>query len=226
MIKVLVVEDERSISDLIVMNLTSEGYTVATAFDGLEGLNTAENGNFDLIILDVMLPNLSGYDVCTKIREKNRDIPILFLSARGLPNERIYGLKLGADDYLPKPFDLEELLLRVSNLLKRKVANQTDSFSIGNTSIDFSTFEVKDSKGAVLKELSKKEAELLQLMIQHEGQVVSRDTIISSLWKDSNEASPRTIDNMILLFRKIFENKEGLTYFHTIRGVGYKFSRK
>lgn len=226
MISICVVEDEKSLRDMIQLNLELENYTVTTFQDGQEALNAFEkNFDFNLIILDVMLPFVSGLDLCRIIREKS-SVPILFLSAKGTTADRVNGLKLGANDYLPKPFDLEELLLKVQILSQTTYVNKEIlSFEIGNYSIDLASFEVKDTLGKIVHVFSKREVELLKLFKEKENKVISRDEILDKIWGKDQFPTSRTIDNYILVFRKIFEiDPKSPIHFHSIRGVGYKFN--
>ena len=226
MISICLVEDERSLRDMIQLNLELEGYTVTTFQDGKEALNAFEkNIDFSLIILDVMLPFVSGLNLCRFIREKST-VPILFLSAKGTTADRVNGLKLGANDYLPKPFDLEELLLKV-HILSQKISTNKEilSYQVGNLSIDLSSFEVKNSSGITVHIFSKREVELLKLFKEKESKVISRDEILDEIWGKDQFPTSRTIDNYILVFRKIFEkDPKNPIHFHSIRGVGYKFN--
>jgi two-component system alkaline phosphatase synthesis response regulator PhoP len=211
---------------MIQLNLELEGYTVTTFQDGKEALNAFEkNIDFSLIILDVMLPFVSGLNLCRFIREKST-VPILFLSAKGTTSDRVNGLKLGANDYLPKPFDLEELLLKVHILSKQISTNKEIlSYQVGNLSIDLSSFEVKNSSGITVHVFSKREVELLKLFKEKESKVISRDEILDEIWGKDQFPTSRTIDNYILVFRKIFEkDPKNPIHFHSIRGVGYKFN--
>jgi two-component system alkaline phosphatase synthesis response regulator PhoP len=226
MISICLVEDERSLRDMIQLNLELEGYTVTAFQDGKEALNAFEKKiDFSLIILDVMLPFVSGLNLCRFIREKS-PVPILFLSAKGTTSDRVNGLKLGANDYLPKPFDLEELLLKVNILSQQITANKEIlSFQIGNLNIDLSSFEVKNSSETIVHVFSKREVELLKLFKEKENKVISRDEILDEIWGKDQFPTSRTIDNYILVFRKIFEtDPKNPLHFHSIRGVGYKFS--
>jgi two-component system alkaline phosphatase synthesis response regulator PhoP len=222
MSKIVLVEDEKSLSEMIKMNLELDGFTVDVfddgqkAFDNISKLNSA-----DLVILDVMLPKISGLDLCKEIR-KNSKVPVLFLSAKGTSTDRIAGLKIGANDYLAKPFDLEELLLRIQNLIPSSII---DTLEIGELTVNFNTFEILNKNVELISILSKKEIELLKLFLEKEGQVVSRDEILDKIWPDQFPTS-RTIDNYILSFRKLFEeDPKTPLFFHSIRGVGYKFTR-
>jgi two-component system alkaline phosphatase synthesis response regulator PhoP len=225
--RILLVEDEENILKTIRLNLELEGYQVVSAIDGDSAIRAFEPGEFDLCILDVMLPIVNGFDVCAAIREKDKSVPVLFLTAKGEGEDRVRGLKLGADDYLTKPFHLEEFLLRVQNLLKRSQrkegVNLMAQFSFGDNQINFASFEAKGN--GQNWSLTKREAELLRLLISRNGEVVSRDEILEKLWKDDAQPTGRAIDNYILNFRKYFEsNPKEPRFFHSIRGVGYRFT--
>ena len=226
--RILLVEDEESLVDVILMNLEIEGYDVTVARDGEQAISQARKARFDLCILDVMLPKIDGLSVCKTLRLENNRIPILFLSAKASGNDRVEGLKVGGDDYLTKPFNLEELLLRISILLKRNETGSAevklDEYSFGPNKINFKTYEILDKDGKKHL-LSKKEINLLKFLIQNENEVVSRENILETVWGYDVYPSTRTIDNYILAFRKYFEaNSKDPRYFHSIRGVGYKFT--
>lgn len=225
--KILVIEDEKSLLEMIQLNLELEGYKVTTCIHGRDALTYARQlDQFDLVLLDIMLPEVGGLDICKEYRAHS-DTPILILSAKGTTSDRIAGLKLGANDYLPKPFDLEELLLRVNNLIKSrdKIGVTADILNIGRWEVSFATYEVINSLTNEKQELSKREIELLQLFLQHKDKVVSRDEILNALWGTEQFPTGRTIDNYILNFRKLFEpDSRTPIYFHSIRGVGYKFT--
>lgn len=225
---ILLVEDEEHLLSTIQLNLELENFLVSTAINGREAIDIFNTKSFDLIILDVMLPEINGYDVCKTIRNEDTNIPILFLSAKNASDERIKGLKLGADDYLPKPFNLEELLLRIKILLKRgetsSTSPQLQTYSFGDNNVNFSTFEINGVNQAT-KTLSKREIALLKLLINRKGEVIAREEILDEVWGINNYPSARTIDNYILAFRKYFEiDQRSPKHFHSIRGVGYKFT--
>ncbi len=227
--KILLVEDEEHLLKTITLNLELEKYAVTTATNGFEALKQFRNNTFDLIILDVMLPEMNGFDVCEQIRQDNTKIPILFLTARGSGSDRVQGLKLGADDYLTKPFNLEELLLRVEILIRRSSpadenSEELTSYTFGGNKINFTTFQIIDFNGNKT-DISKKEIGLLKLLISRKGEVVSREKILDEVWGTDVFPSSRTIDNYILAFRKYFEkNQRDPKHFHSVRGVGYKFT--
>jgi two-component system alkaline phosphatase synthesis response regulator PhoP len=223
--RILVVEDEQSLRQMIAFNLEAEGYEVVALGDGKKALDLMPGINrFALVVLDVMMPFVSGLDVCVEIR-KNSQVPILFLSAKGTSADRIAGLKLGANDYLPKPFDLEELLLRVSVLAgKSESMDEAQDLKIGDFEVNFRTYQVM-LNGIELAQLTKREVALLQLFARHAHEVVARDKILDEIWGVDQFPTTRTIDNYILNFRKIFEkDAKNPLLFHSIRGVGYKFT--
>lgn len=224
-VKILLAEDEELIRSTLSLNLEIEGFRVESVNNGRSALAAFEKDNFQLIILDVMMPELGGFEVCEEIRRKNTEIPILFLTALSDSEQKIKGLKLGADDYITKPFSLEEFLLRVKILLKRNKINEIPSvYEFSYFIINFDSFEIK-RKDKTIANLSKREINLLQLLIEQKNKVVSRDEILEKIWEIDENPSSRTIDNIILNFRKIFEtNPKAPKHFHSIRGVGYKFT--
>lgn len=220
------VEDEEGLQNVIKLNLELEGYFVSIANDGIEALKLFNENRYDLVILDVMLPELDGFSVCTTIRLKDQKTPILFLTAKDSSQDRITGLKIGGDDYLVKPFNLEELLLRVENLVKRSALEVVlaDKFLFSNCSIDFSGYIAENALGEK-RRLTDKEVKLLKLLIANKGNVVSRTEILETVWGYDVYPTTRTIDNFILSFRKFFESdSKKPNYFLSVRGVGYKFS--
>ena len=227
--RVLLVEDEESLVSALTLNLELEGYHVVSARDGHTALDKFRNQHFDLAILDVMIPQMDGFAVCQTVRLEGNTTPILFLSAKGSGKDRVEGLKIGGDDYLTKPFDLEELLLRVRKLIKRHDSTHSlaelneYSFGQGNH-VHFLHFTIRDREGNVT-EISKKEIMLLKLLIQRKGEVVSREEILEKIWGYDVFPSTRTIDNYILAFRKYFEaDSRNPKHFHSVRGVGYRFT--
>lgn len=227
MYRICLVEDEQSLRDTITLNLELEGYAVEAYADGAlaQQLFTGPI-HFDLIILDVMLPHVSGFDLCKEIR-KHSAVPILFLSAKGTTADRVAGLRLGANDYLVKPFDLEELLLKIQILINGSVQIEPPTQNlIGDKKVDFNSFELRDAAGELLHTFTKREVQLLELFVEKEGKVISRNEILDRLWGSEQIPTSRTIDNYILNFRKLFEpDPKNPRYFHSIRGVGYKFTR-
>lgn len=226
-LRVLLVEDEENIRDGIKMNLELDDYEVVAVDNGLDALKAFKEQRFNIIVLDIMLPEVDGYHVCEQIRLEDQDIPILFLTAKDSTQDKIHGLKKGADDYLTKPFNLEEFMLRVKVLMKHSVTG-TDAekdlktYVFGNNEVNFLTFKASCKKGDI--SLTKKEAKLLRLLIDRKNEVVSREKILQFVWGYDVFPSTRTIDNFILAFRKYFEeNPRKPQYFHSVRGVGYKF---
>ena len=228
---ILVAEDEESLRETLKLNLELEGYEVTTADTGPGVIKMVRNEYFDLIVLDIMLPEMDGIMVCETIRMQHNDVPILFLSARNSSADKVEGLKKGGDDYLTKPFNLEELLLRVGKLItKNKKIKEpqsiSDVYEFDGCRIDFSAHECVDKNGE-RQELSKKEAALLKLLVEHEGNVVSREQILQIVWGYNVYPTTRTIDNFILNFRRYFEkDTRNPAHFHSIRGIGYKFTAK
>ena len=226
MSRILIVEDEESIRDVVKMNLEMEGFEVVAIDTGREAIKRFGSEHFDLLILDVMLPEVDGFQICEQVRLTNMEVPIIFLTAKDGPGDKIAGLKKGADDYLTKPFHLEELLLRINNLIRRtskSPANTPEIYSFGKNKVNFRTFEATGVKGNFT--LTKKEAMLLKLLIDRKNEVVSRHQILQAVWGYDVFPSTRTIDNFILSFRKYFEkDQRNPVYFHSVRGVGYKFT--
>ncbi len=226
--RILLVEDEPSLLDLIKLNLELDNNKVIAIKDGTEAIQRFKSEQFDLVILDIMIPGIDGLTVCENIRLKNNEVPILFLSAKSTAEDRIAGLRKGADDYLTKPFNLEELQLRVNNLLNRKGNTpQTNNlnlreFTFGNNYINFESYKARGVAGEF--SLTKKEVLLLKLLIENKNEVVSRERILNTVWGYSVYPSTRTIDNFILSFRKYFEiDPKNPMYIQAIRGVGYRF---
>ncbi len=223
--RILLVEDETNIRNLVKMNLELEGYEVVSTGEGKQAIKFFHGQHFDLLILDVMLPEVSGFQICEQVRLTNMEVPIIFLTAKDTAADRIAGLKKGADDYLTKPFNLEELLLRVKKLIQRTEKEPEESreeFEFGNNSVNFRTFEANRQGEDFV--LTKKEAMLLKLLTDRENEVVSRQQILQSVWGYDVYPSTRTIDNFILSFRKYFEeDPKNPQFFLSIRGVGYKF---
>jgi two-component system alkaline phosphatase synthesis response regulator PhoP len=223
--RILLVEDEENIRDVVKLNLEMEDYEVITTGNGRKAIQYFHEQHFDLLVLDVMLPEIDGFQICEQVRLTNLDVPIIFLTAKDTPPDRIMGLKKGADDYLTKPFNLEELLLRVNNLIKRSVkspGNTPEIYNFGVNQINFKTYQARGSQGNF--NLTKKEAMLLKLLIDRKNEVVSRPQILQSVWGYDVYPSTRTIDNFILSFRKYFEvDPRNPAFFHSVRGIGYKY---
>lgn len=226
-IRVLLVEDEENLQEVIKLNLEMEGYEVVSVGNGLDAIKAFKEQRFNIVVLDIMLPSMDGLQVCEQIRLENTETPILFLTAKDSAQDRVLGLKKGADDYLTKPFNLEELLLRVNVLVRRSLKGTEKEqdlsvYSFGKNTVNFVTFEADCMKGII--NLTKKEVKLLKLLIDRKNQVVSREQILQSVWGYDVYPSTRTIDNFILSFRKYFEeDPKNPVFFHSVRGVGYRY---
>ncbi|MDA0685562.1 MAG: response regulator transcription factor [Bacteroidetes bacterium] len=225
--RVLVVEDEQDLAELLRLNLEIEGYKVALAPHGAIAIQKLKSESFDLVIMDIMMPKMDGFTAIQHVRLTNNDIPIMILSASNQSQDRIKGLKSGADDYLSKPFELEELLLRVDKLIRRTQKDTTrltlTEYSFGSNKVDFSSYAAVGVQGEF--KLTKKESQLLKLLIEKKNEVVTREEILKTVWGYTVFPSTRTIDNFILAFRKYFEeDPKNPSYFLSLRGVGYKFS--
>ncbi len=227
-INILLVEDEEHLHETLRLNFEMEGYEVTSAYTGPEALTKVQAEYFDLVVLDIMLPGLDGFSVLETMRLGKVESPVLVLSARNASADRINGLRKGADDYLTKPFELEELLLRVQKLVEKNKKGAptatTSAYNFGGHSIDFKA-QVATLKNGEQVELSKKEAMLLQLLLDHANEVVTREKILQTVWGYNVFPSTRTIDNFILNFRKYFEeDSRNPRYFHSVRGMGYKYT--
>ncbi len=226
---VLLVEDEENLHEALKLNLELEGYEVTSAYDGTKALQALQDEYFDLIILDLMLPEIDGITALETIRVQNNAVPVLILSAKNNSADRVLGLKKGADDYLTKPFNLEELLLRIQKLIvkNKKLLDKDyvgETYAFGKNVIDFKAQEAVIKSGERIQ-LSKKETMLLKLLIENKNEVVPREKILQTVWGYNVYPTTRTIDNFILSFRKYFEeDSRNPEYFHSVRGVGYKFS--
>lgn len=227
--RILLVEDEENLREAIKMNLELEGYEIEVADTGTKALKKVGEQRFNLIILDVMLPEMDGFAVCQKIRITDSDTPILFLTAKDTSQDKVYGFKQGADDYLTKPFNLEELLMRVKVLIKHSVRGKKEGedmkvFKFGSNEVNFLTFKAKGNQDGEIS-LTKKEISLIKLLVDRKGSVVSRTQILQFVWGYDVYPSTRTIDNFIMTFRKYFEkDPSNPQHFHSVRGVGYKFT--
>jgi two-component system alkaline phosphatase synthesis response regulator PhoP len=226
---ILLVEDEEHLQEALQLNLRMEGYDVTVAADGAKALSWVAQAHFDLIIMDVMLPEIDGISVTETIRLTDREVPILMLSARDSSEYRITGLRKGADDYLTKPFHLEELLLRIGKLIEKnnkqkKATTLPERFEFGGNILDFGLRQAITFRGETLQ-LTKKEWLLLRLLLENKGEVVAREKILQMVWGYQVYPNTRTIDNFILNFRKYFEEDSKLPrYFQSVRGIGYRFS--
>jgi two-component system alkaline phosphatase synthesis response regulator PhoP len=219
---VLVVEDDPSIAMGLELNLSAEGYRVMTAADGEEGLELARKGA-DLIVLDVMLPRLNGFEVVKKLRGEGNPIPVIMLSARGAELDKVMGLELGAEDYITKPFGLAELLARVKAVLRRDaIARRPESVvRAASLEIDSGTREVK--RGGERVELTATEFDVLSCLVKADGKVLSREQILAKVWGANHHGTPRTVDNFVLQLRnKLEDDPQSPRHIVTVRGVGYR----
>jgi two-component system alkaline phosphatase synthesis response regulator PhoP len=224
--QILLIEDEPGLVETVSDLLRAEGHCVETAWDGETGLARATAGRFDLLILDVMLPKKMGFDVCRELRQNGIDSAILMLTARSQVTDRVVGLKLGADDYLTKPFDPAELLARVEALLRR-VRKETRipvrSFRFADVEIDFERAEAR--KAGLPLAMAAKELQLLRYLVDHRERVVTREEIMRKVWEYNSEVSSRTIDvHVAWLRQKLEDNPQQPRHIQTIRGKGYRFT--
>ncbi len=224
--KVLIVDDEEHIRELIKFNLKKEGYDTEVAVNGTEALKIIREIKFDLILLDLMLPEIDGLEVCKEIRrnEETLDIPVMMITAKGEEFDKVLGLELGADDYITKPFSIRELMARVKALLRRSnVKKEENIIKFGDVVVNFKTREV--TKGTQNVELTLKEFELLKLLIKNKGNILTRELLLDKIWGYEYIGETRTVDVHIRHLRKKVESDDkNPQYIQTIRGVGYKFT--
>ena len=228
--RILVVEDDPHLAAGVIENLRAEGYEVSSAADGEQALGWLRAGSCALIVLDVMLPGIDGFAVCRTLREQGNNTPVLFLTARGDPADRVRGLESGGDDYLAKPFHLQELLLRVRAIIRRRdwyhsVSDTaaTAVLAFGGNEVDFRAFRARSWNGES-QELTEKEAMILKVLAEHGGEIVSREDLLEKVWGYDVFPSTRTVDNFILRLRKRFERDPAdPKHFLTVWGVGYRF---
>jgi two-component system, OmpR family, alkaline phosphatase synthesis response regulator PhoP len=222
---ILVAEDEGPLGDMICDNLAMESYHAERVRNGSEALERLERGDIDLLILDIMMPGIDGFEVLRRMRERGDDTPVIILSARSGDQDRIRGLELQADDYLPKPFNLRELLLRVDALLRRRPAPTpgTDTLCFGGNEVDFRAMRAKTRRGEEV-ELTQTETRMLKLLAAHAGTVITRKLLVERLFGMGALPTVRTIDNLVLRLRKLFEDDPAAPrHLHTVRGVGFRF---
>ena len=222
----LVVEDESPLGEMICDNLVSEGWRAELCKDGESALQRLEKGGIDVVVLDIMLPGRNGFEVLGAMRERGDDTPVLILSARSADHDRIHGLELQADDYLTKPFNLRELLLRVAAMLRRAPAKAAgeDVLRIGSCPVDFRSQTLTDGTGAA-RNLSDSETRLLRLLAGRNGDVVARKEILDHVFGATATPSPRTLDNLVLgLRRSLEDDARQPRHLHTIRGVGLRLT--
>jgi DNA-binding response OmpR family regulator len=223
-VKILVVEDEPNMVAGLRDNFEFEGYQVITALDGVEGLQKALDESPDLVVLDVMMPRMSGLEVCKQLRAKRASLPIIMLTARGQEVDKVVGLELGADDYVTKPFSIRELLARVKAILRRASASpkNQEQHSFGDVEVDLRRCRVV--KSGKLLDVSSKEFELLKYFISHSGETLSRDRLLEDVWGYDNFPTTRTVDtHLVRLRQKLEPDPEQPQYFLTVHGTGYRF---
>lgn len=225
--RILLAEDDPALRKAVKLNFVKEGWFVVEAENGEEALSLARQHRLDAAVFDVMMPKLDGVSVCKSLRSEGNDLPILFLTAKNDGDDRVEGLKAGGDDYLGKPFHLEELLLRVRRLMRLRTTEPVKVISeyafTNGCQIDFDAFTIQTIRGEERK-ISKRESMLLRLLISKSGQVVSREEILEVVWGYHAFPNTRTIDNHIVAFRKYFElDPKQPLHFISIRGVGYRF---
>jgi two-component system alkaline phosphatase synthesis response regulator PhoP len=223
--KILVVEDEDSIRMALEDDLTLEGFQIAGAADGEQGLQMAKENNYDLIVLDIMLPKMSGFDVCKELRKANITTPIIMLTAKSQEIDKILGLELGADDYVTKPFSPRELLARIKAILRRsdRIEQDMDIFNFGEIELNFKTYQAKKDEEPIY--LTALEYALLQFFIKHKNEVLSRDQILDEIWGTDVYVTHRTVDTHVAnLRRKLEDEPSNPKYFLGVRGVGYRFT--
>jgi two-component system, OmpR family, response regulator len=220
--RILVVEDEHKIANSIKKGLEQESYAVDVAYTGIDGYDLASSEEYDLIVLDVLLPHMSGIEICQKLRKNNIHIPILMLTAKGQTGDKVEGLDSGADDYLTKPFAFEELLARIRALIRRPHVSLGTALTIEDLSLNTISFEVKRDNKII--QLSNKEFALLEYLLRHPNQILTKEQIIGHVWNYDSDVLPNTVEVYIGYLRnkidKPFPNKNSLI--HTVRGFGYK----
>jgi DNA-binding response OmpR family regulator len=225
--RILLVEDEDSLAIGLEFNLTEEGYQVTRAADGRQAADLLIRAEFDLIILDIMLPYRNGFELAAQIRNKSPQLPILILTARSGIKDRLKGLELGADDYMVKPFHLQELLLRLQGMLRRKmwykdISVISGTYRFGNYEIDFTNLTARRNNQEF--RLTLREAMVMKYLIENKGKIVSRQEILEKVWKQAPDLETRTVDNFIMRLRKYFEpDPENPVYIKSIRSAGYMF---
>lgn len=226
---ILLVEDDQHLADGLIMNLEAEGYQVVHVGDGNLAFDAFERGIFDLVLLDIMLPGVDGLTICKKIRAAGSTVPVLFVTARDQSDQKVEGLLAGGDDYITKPFNVQELLARIQGIFRRQAwlaAEEavSDEYEFDGRKINFKTFVAEGPGGE--HQLTRKECMVIKYLIERANEVVSRDQLLDAVWGYHIYPTNRTVDNFILKLRKIFEDdpKEP-KYIETIRAVGYRFNR-
>ncbi len=221
---ILVIEDDPTLLRVIKDNLEFQGYAVLTANDGEAGLTAAMNGQSNLIILDIMLPKINGYEICRRVRKKEIHTPIIMLTAKGQEEDVVLGLNLGADDYVTKPFGIKELLARIDAVLRRRRVEDSTVYEFGNWVLDIPSHRL--SNGETQIELTPKEFKLLSIMVKREGRVLSRDDILDAVWGNEVFVTSRSVDRCINTLRqKIEKDPHDPKFIQTVRGIGYRFEQ-
>ena len=221
---ILIIEDDVSILRGLKDNLTFEGYRVHTSTDGQEGLKLALEKHIDLLLLDIMLPGMNGYEICRRLKKEKPELPVIMITARGSEMDTVAGLDIGADDYISKPFGIPELLARVRAVLRRSSTDEQEieTYSFGNVSLDFKKFQATVNNEQT--ELSSKEFAIMKYLIAHEQEVIHRHELLEKVWGFNVTPTTRTVDNYILeLRKKLEEDPSNPKHIITVRGAGYKF---
>ncbi len=220
MVKILIVEDEKQMASFISLELNHEGYEVDVVYNGIDGLNKALNNNYDIILLDIMLPLLNGMEVCRRLR-KEKDTPIIMLTAKSDITDKVSGLDMGADDYLTKPFQIEELLARIRVILRRKSQkiNQDKIIQVADLTLDLEKKQVSRANNII--ELTKKEYELLEYLMKNNGIVISREKIIEKVWNYDFVGDTKIVDVFISYLRSKIDDPYDKKLINTVRGFGY-----
>jgi DNA-binding response OmpR family regulator len=219
---VLIIEDDPTMLRGLQDNFTFAGYNVIIAADGEAGLDAALDANPDLIILDIMLPKINGYEICRLIRKENLDMPIIMLTAKGEESDIVLGLNLGADDYVTKPFSIKELLARAAAFLRRKRQAEEDTYEFGEFILDVPSMKL--SKNGKEIKLTPKEFKFLEFFLKRQGKALTRDEILNTVWGYNNFVTQRSIDRCVTTLRnKIEPDPHNPTFIHTLREIGYKF---
>ena len=226
---ILLVEDDPNVADGLVINLEADGYQVMHVDNGSQVLAEFEKGNFDLVLMDIMLPGSDGLTLTKEIRKTGSVVPVIFITARDQTDQKVEGLLAGGDDYITKPFDVSELMARIQGIFRRQAwldpGEETENeFEFDGRTINFTTYTAKGPGGEV--QLTRKECMVMKYLIERAGKVVSRDQLLDAVWGYHTYPTNRTIDNFILRLRKIFEDDpKNSVYIETIRGVGYRFTK-
>ncbi|MDD4027244.1 MAG: response regulator transcription factor [Candidatus Shapirobacteria bacterium] len=220
--KILVVEDEHLIANALKKGLEQEHYTVDLAFDGLDGYDLASSGDYDIVLLDLMLPKMDGMELCRQIRNQQIHVPILMLTAKSQLEDKIKGLNCGADDYLTKPFAFEELLARIRALGRRPQNTASEILTVGDLSINLSNYEVIRQKKII--SLSNKEYSLLECLMRHANKILTKDQLIQRVWSYESDILPNTVEVYIRNLRQKIDKNYKVKLIKTVRGFGYKIS--